>query len=179
VPILSIHLKQIMRITSERSHTCLTDAGLLYLRVTGSVLVLVIHGLPKAMHFTSQAAVIEDPLHIGKTLTLWFAIFGEVFCPLLMIAGIATRVAALPILLITAMALRWCIVSGRSNRGSSPGCYSSYSEPLRLLARDTIGSPRFLHPGLQEATPDVRATCVIVRSPYQWFPAQWQCLVRA
>ena len=115
---MSIHLKQIMRITSERSHTCLTDAGLLYLRVTGSVLVLVVHGLPKAMHFTSQAAAIEDPLHIGKTLTLCFAIFGEVFCPLLMIAGIATRIAALPILLITAMALamvhrEWTLEQGQ------------------------------------------------------------------
>jgi putative oxidoreductase len=94
-----------MHTTSEGTHPHLADAGLLYLRVTGSVLVLLVHGLPKAMHYTSQAAAIEDPLHIGKTLTLCFAIFGEVFCPLLMIAGIGTRVAALPILLITLMAL--------------------------------------------------------------------------
>jgi putative oxidoreductase len=34
-----------------------------------------------------------------------FAIFAEVVCPLLMIAGIATRLAALPIMLVSAIAL--------------------------------------------------------------------------
>ncbi|MGF6899667.1 DoxX family protein [Paraburkholderia sp. GAS348] len=81
------------------------DAALLFLRVAASVLVLIVHGLPKAMHYTSQLAAIEDPLHLGKTLTLSFAIFAEVLCPVLMIAGIATRLAALPIIVISLMAL--------------------------------------------------------------------------
>jgi len=78
------------------------DAALLFLRVTASVLV---HGLPKALHYASQLDAIEDPLHLGKTLTLAFAIFAEVVCPLLMIAGIATRLAALPIMLVSVIAL--------------------------------------------------------------------------
>ncbi|SOE95692.1 putative oxidoreductase [Burkholderia sp. D7] len=81
------------------------DAALLFLRLAASVLLLIVHGLPKAMHYSSQLAVIEDPLHLGKTLTLSFAIFAEVLCPVLMIAGIATRLAALPIIVITLMAL--------------------------------------------------------------------------
>ena len=81
------------------------DAALLFLRVTASVLVLLVHGLPKALHYASQLDAIEDPLHFGKTLTLAFAIFAEVVCPLLMIAGIATRLAALPIMLVSAIAL--------------------------------------------------------------------------
>lgn len=81
------------------------DAALLFLRVAASVLVLIVHGLPKAMHYSSQLALIEDPLHLGKTLTLSFAIFAEVLCPVLMIVGIATRLAALPIIVITLMAL--------------------------------------------------------------------------
>jgi putative oxidoreductase len=64
-----------------------------------------VHGLPKAIHYTSQLEAIEDPLHFGKTLTLGFAIFAEVMCPLLMIAGIATRLAALPIMLVCVIAL--------------------------------------------------------------------------
>jgi putative oxidoreductase len=81
------------------------DAALLFLRVTASVLVLIVHGLPKVIHYTSQLDAIEDPLHVGKTLTLGFAIFAEVVCPLLMIAGIATRLAALPIMLVSVIAL--------------------------------------------------------------------------
>ncbi len=81
------------------------DAALLFLRITASVLVLLVHGFPKAIHYASQLDAIEDPLHIGKTFTLGFAIFAEVVCPLLMIAGIATRLAALPIMLVSAIAL--------------------------------------------------------------------------
>jgi putative oxidoreductase len=81
------------------------DAALLFLRLTASVLVLLVHGLPKAIHYASQLDAIEDPLHVGKTLTLGFAILAEVVCPVLMIAGIATRLAALPILLVSAIAL--------------------------------------------------------------------------
>ncbi|MPW23136.1 DoxX family membrane protein [Paraburkholderia sp. CNPSo 3157] len=82
-----------------------TDLALLFLRVTASALVLFVHGLPKVLHYASQLDAIEDPLHLGKTLTLGFAIFAEVVCPLLMIAGIATRLAALPIMLVSAIAL--------------------------------------------------------------------------
>ena len=70
-----------------------TDAALLFLRVSASVLVLLVHGLPKALHYSQELNAIDDPLHMGKTLTFWFALFAEVACPLLMIAGIATRLA--------------------------------------------------------------------------------------
>ena len=82
-----------------------TDAALLFLRVSASALVLIVHGLPKAIHYAGQLDAIEDPLHFGKTLTLGFAIFAEVVCPLLIIAGIATRLAALPIMLVSVVAL--------------------------------------------------------------------------
>jgi putative oxidoreductase len=82
-----------------------TDAALLFLRVSASLLVLLVHGLPKALHVRGQLGAIEDPLHLGSAFTLGFAIFAEVVCPLLMILGIATRLAALPILLVTVVAL--------------------------------------------------------------------------
>jgi putative oxidoreductase len=81
------------------------DFGLLYLRVASNLLVLAVHGLPKVLHYTSQAAAIEDPFHFGKTLSISFAIFAEVVCPPLMILGIATRLAAIPILVVTMTAL--------------------------------------------------------------------------
>ncbi|MCM2494069.1 DoxX family protein [Burkholderia glumae] len=82
-----------------------TAAALLFLRVAASLLLLFVHGLPKALHPSAQLAVIEDPLHLGAPLTLGFAIFAEVLCPLLIMAGIAARLAALPILVITVVAL--------------------------------------------------------------------------
>ena len=82
-----------------------TDLGLLFLRVGSSVIVLIVHGLPKARHYRAEAARIEDPFHFGRKLTMAFAIFAEVVCPLLVIVGIATRFAALPIMVVTLIAL--------------------------------------------------------------------------
>ena len=67
------------------------DLGLLFLRVTASVLLLVVHGLPKVLHYTSEAAAIEDPFHLGRTLSILFAIFAEVVCPVFMIVGVWPR----------------------------------------------------------------------------------------
>ena len=63
------------------------DLGLLFLRVTASVLLLVVHGLPKVLH-VPEAAAIEDPFHLGRTLSILFAIFAEVVCPVFMIVGV-------------------------------------------------------------------------------------------
>jgi putative oxidoreductase len=85
--------------------TIATDIGLLFLRVCSSVLVLIVHGLPKIGHYRRELAAIEDPFHFGKKLTIAFAILAEVICPVLMILGIATRVCALPIMVVSAIAL--------------------------------------------------------------------------
>jgi putative oxidoreductase len=82
-----------------------TDLGLLFLRVGASVLLLIVHGLPKVQHYRAEAARMEDPFHLDKKLTMAFAIFAEVVCPLFMIAGFATRLAALPIMVVTVIAL--------------------------------------------------------------------------
>jgi putative oxidoreductase len=82
-----------------------TDIGLLYLRVCASVLVLIVHGLPKIEHYRREAAAIEDPFHLGQKVTIAFAIFAEVVCPILMIVGVGTRLFALPVMIVTAIAL--------------------------------------------------------------------------
>ncbi|MEM5294092.1 DoxX family protein [Burkholderia sp. JPY481] len=81
------------------------DVALLFLRVSASVLLLIVHGLPKVLHIGAQLGAIEDPLHLGSAFTLAFAIFAEVVCPVLMIVGVFTRLAALPILVVTVVAL--------------------------------------------------------------------------
>lgn len=82
-----------------------TDLGLLFLRVAASVLLLVVHGLPKIVHYTAEAAAIEDPFHLGRTLSILFAIFAEVVCPVFVIVGLYPRLAALPVMIVTLVAL--------------------------------------------------------------------------
>jgi putative oxidoreductase len=94
-----------MEVAFARLDASATDLGLLFLRIGAALVLIFVHGLPKVRHFASEEAVIEDPFHFGKKLTIGFAIFAEVVCPLFVIAGFATRLAALPIIVLTAIAL--------------------------------------------------------------------------
>ncbi|RON26782.1 MULTISPECIES: DoxX family protein [Pseudomonas] len=94
------------------------DVGLLFLRVSGGLFLLWVHGLPKLLDFSAQLQQIEDPFHLGAHLTLSLAIFAEVLCPLLIIAGALVRLACLPILFVLLVALlivhpQWSVAEGQ------------------------------------------------------------------
>ncbi|SFT50192.1 putative oxidoreductase [Pseudomonas marincola] len=76
------------------------DWALLWLRASASILLLQVHGLPKLLHFSQQAEVIEDPFGLGGALTVSLAIFAEVLCPLLIVLGLFTRLACLPVVFL-------------------------------------------------------------------------------
>ena len=46
------------------------DFGLFFLRVTGGLFLLWVHGLPKLLNYNAQLQVIEDPFHLGANVTL-------------------------------------------------------------------------------------------------------------
>ena len=81
------------------------DWALLFLRVTGSLLLLLVHGVPKVLNFQGELGLIEDPFGLGPHLTLSLAIFAEVLCPLLIIAGPFARLATLPVLAVLLVSL--------------------------------------------------------------------------
>ncbi|WP_273821021.1 MULTISPECIES: DoxX family protein [Pseudomonas] len=92
--------------------------GLLFMRVSAAVFLLWVHGLPKLLHYSAELQNIEDPFHLGANLTLLLAIFAEVFCPLLVIAGVLVRLACLPILCVLLVALvfvhpEWTLAEGQ------------------------------------------------------------------
>ena len=76
------------------------DFGLLFLRISGALLVLYVHGLPKLLHWQSEMQHIDDPLHLGSGVTLLCALFAEIVCPLLVMLGLWTRLACLPFLFL-------------------------------------------------------------------------------
>lgn len=94
------------------------DPGLFFLRLTGSLLLLYVHGLPKVLHFIEELTRIEDPFGLGPWMSLIPTIIAEVVCPLFIIAGIGTRLACLPIigvLLVAMVAVHpgWTIAEGQ------------------------------------------------------------------
>ncbi|ANH98886.1 LysR family transcriptional regulator [Pseudomonas koreensis] len=94
------------------------NIGLLFLRVSGGLFLLWVHGLPKLLDFNTQLQLIEDPFHLGAHLTLCLAIFAEVLCPLLIVGGVLARLACLPILFVLLVALlvvhpQWSVAEGQ------------------------------------------------------------------
>lgn len=92
--------------------------GLLFMRVSVSVLLLHVHGLPKLLHWSVEVQRIEDPFNLGGTLTLGLAVFAEVICPVLLILGVWARLACLPILAVLAVAVlfvhpQWSVEQGQ------------------------------------------------------------------
>jgi len=71
------------------------DCGLLVLRIGICLSLFFKHGTEKLFHFSQMAAHFPDPLHIGPVPSLSYAMLGDGICTLLIIAGLATRWAAL------------------------------------------------------------------------------------
>ncbi|WP_285131316.1 DoxX family protein [Leclercia adecarboxylata] len=94
------------------------DLGLFFLRIAGSLLLLYVHGLPKIVHFSEELTRIEDPFGFGPYFSLIPAIVAEVICPILILFGVATRVACVPIVAVLLVAMLvvhpgWSIAEGQ------------------------------------------------------------------
>lgn len=72
-----------------------TDSGLLVLRICMCLSLFLKHGTEKLFTFSSMAEHFPDPIHIGIVPSLIVAMVSDGICTLLIIAGFATRWAAL------------------------------------------------------------------------------------
>lgn len=85
------------------------DLGLLILRVLSGA-ALLSHGYPKFEKVISGNMQFGDPLGIGQATSLHLSAFAEFICAILIILGLLTRLASIP--LIINMAVASLIVHG-------------------------------------------------------------------
>ena len=91
------------------SSTRNTNLGLLILRLGFSGLMLT-HGYPKLMKIFKGDLSFGNPIGIGPELSLLLTVFAEFLCPVLIILGIRTRLAAVPpivVMLVAVFAVHW------------------------------------------------------------------------
>lgn len=81
----------------------LYNIGLLFLRVAASGMLMT-HGIPKLFKLFSGDMSFADPIGIGEPASLILAVFGEVVFPILIIIGVRTRLAAIPVMITMAVA---------------------------------------------------------------------------
>jgi putative oxidoreductase len=96
-----------------------TSVGLLILRLWLGVTLFINHGLGKLKGFDSMAPGFADPFKIGHTASFTLVVFAEVVAALMLAAGIATRFAAL--VLVINMSVAFFMVHKGSLSGSHSG----------------------------------------------------------
>lgn len=75
----------------------LRDVGLLGMRVALALLMIGGHGWPKLAKYGELTTKFSDPLGVGSHLSLVLALGAEIGCSLLLIVGLFTRLAAVPL----------------------------------------------------------------------------------
>ena len=75
--------------------------ALLVFRIAVSIELVLAHGLKKLGIGVATAEVVPNPLHLPETINNAFAIAGNLVFPWLVMLGLFTRLAILPILAIT------------------------------------------------------------------------------
>ncbi len=70
------------------------NLALLVLRVWFALPLLTLHGWSKLTGFAERSQRFADPYGLGSPASLALVVFGEVFCSVLLVLGLCTRLAA-------------------------------------------------------------------------------------
>src|SRR5690606_8399323 len=96
--------------------------ALLLLRVVAGSSMLMNHGLKKIFNFNGILSKgFADPFHIGSKASLGLTVFAEVFCAALLIIGLFTRLASLPLIIAMVVALFFAHGGQLYGEGESSG----------------------------------------------------------
>lgn len=82
-----------MKVTTSLKHTIILIARLI---LGGSMLAF--HGYRKLLALFDSPIEFLDPLGLGSTISLMLVVFAEVICSILIILGLWTRYAAVPLI---------------------------------------------------------------------------------
>ena len=93
----------IKKLLSTRIHTGTTHFSLLLLRLASGGFMLT-HGVPKLQRILSGEMRFGDPLGLGSEVSLVMVVFAEFVCSILIILGLGTRLASIPLIVTMAVA---------------------------------------------------------------------------
>ena len=112
-----------MGVLSTSYSTKIYDIVLLLLRITVGCFMMS-HGLGKLTKVMAAGPIeFGDPIGIGPGATISLAIFAEVICSFLIILGLATRMAAVPLIITMLVAIFIVHANDGFERQELPGLY--------------------------------------------------------
>ena len=84
--------------------------GLLILRLSLGLMMMLAHGLPKIMKYSSLSESFHDPFGFGSAFSVSLVIFAEFFASIFVILGLATRAFLIPLIitmLVIILDVKW------------------------------------------------------------------------
>ncbi|HUG91041.1 MAG TPA: DoxX family protein [Planctomycetaceae bacterium] len=97
-------VSQIKDRAAEGTRWLMASLGLLLLRIGAGGLMAYAHGWGKLSNFGEMAGKFKDPLGISNTFSFGLLTFAEFFCAIAVVLGLATRLAAIPLVIAMGVA---------------------------------------------------------------------------
>jgi len=111
------------RIFNTSSNQTVVNAALLILRI-GIACFMLTHGWPKLMKLLAGGEIqFLDPFGLGATASFVLAIFAEVLCSFLLLLGLATRWATIPLIITMLVAIFVAHAADGFQKQELPGHY--------------------------------------------------------
>jgi putative oxidoreductase len=149
-------MKLLIQIITPQPSQRLLDTGLLLFRLLAGFALLRVHGLEKIVNYQEEVRSIPDPFGLGGEVNVAIAIFSDVFCALLVMGGLFTRLAALSVLCTTLVGLLFVHINDPWHGKDVPMVYSIMFLVILLLgpgrySLDAKVSKSLRHPFVIEA----------------------------
>ena len=124
--------------------------AILLLRLAAGVFMLT-HGMGKLFAlFGSDPIQFPDPIGLGATVSLALTVFSEVFCSLLLILGLGTRFATLPLLITMLVAAFIVHATDGFGRQELPLFYATVYVVIGLLGAGKISLDNLVYAKIKE-----------------------------
>lgn len=91
----------VARLTKSDLHNNLYNAAILVFRVAISLELIIVHGLKKIGAGGNELEIVPNPFGLDPSLNQFLAASSDLVFPLLIILGVGTRLATIPILVVT------------------------------------------------------------------------------
>jgi putative oxidoreductase len=93
------------KLLSTKYSSAAFNLSMLILRLSAGLWLITKHGLDKLQNFSTIQTHFYNFMGIGSKLSLMLAIFAELFCSTLVVLGLFTRLAVIPIIFMLIVAV--------------------------------------------------------------------------
>lgn len=132
------------KLLSTRTSNTALSAATFILRVGVGGIMLAKHGYGKLMDFSEKSQTFADPFGIGSSLSIGLVVFAEFFCAALIILGLFTRPATIPLIIAMTIALGYSNKWDVLGKGTSAAIFLICFVAILLLGPGRISLDRFI-----------------------------------